>query len=66
MTLSLKGGTPEIYQFVQSLHDKVIVTSVTNIRIGNVSGEDPSAQVGILFFLDPEQVTDSDGKGSSQ
>lgn len=66
MTISLRGSTQDLYSFIDRLHEKVIVTSVTNVRIGNVSGEIPSTQVGLLFFLEPEPATTSDAKGGSK
>ena len=59
MTITLKGSTQQIYRFIDSLHQKVIVTSISNLRMGNVSGEAASAQVGLEFLLDPQQVFDA-------
>ena len=61
MNLSLKGSTEDLYRFIDSLHKKVIVTSVTGLRIGNVSGEVPSAQVSLIFFLEPELTETKEG-----
>ena len=60
MTITLKGTTPEIYRFIDSLHQKVIVTSISNLRLGNVSGIAASAQVSLEFYLEPEQIPDAE------
>lgn len=65
MTITLKGTTPEIYQFIDNLHGKVMVTSVSNLRMGNVSGEAASAQVGLEFFLSPEHIAGAESGGGS-
>lgn len=57
MTITLKGTTSEIYRYIDNLHSKVMVTSVSNLRLGNVGGTAASAQVSLEFFLDPQQIS---------
>ena len=58
MTITLEGGTEELYQFLDLLYDHVPVTDVVNVRITNVDAS-PSSQVSLRFFLSPEMIVEN-------
>ena len=57
MTLTLEGGTDELYDFLDLLYDQVPVTDVVGVRITNVDSS-PSSQVTLRFFLSPETIVE--------
>ena len=57
MTLTLEGGTDDLYEFLDLLYDQVPVTDVVNVRITSVDAS-PSSQLGLRFFLSPETIVE--------
>ena len=57
MTITLEGGTEDLYEFLEVLYSQIPVTDVVNVRITNVDGS-PSSQVGLRFFLSPETIVE--------
>ena len=57
MTVTLEGGTEDLYEFLEVLYSQIPVTDVVNVRITNVDGS-PSSQVGLRFFLSPETIVE--------
>ncbi|MBF8268036.1 MAG: hypothetical protein HW388_1544 [Dehalococcoidia bacterium] len=50
MTLTLRGATPQLYQFLRLLHQRAPAMGVSSFRMSGLDGT-PSAQVQLLFYL---------------
>ena len=53
MTLTLRGPTPQLYQFLRLLHQRAPAMGVSGLRMSGLDST-PSAQVQILFYLLPK------------